>query len=242
MIFLFTDFSLSGPYVGQMKAVLARRAPGAGVIDLLHDAPAFNPRASAHLLAACVSQSAPGDVFLCVVDPGVGMVRRPVVLEADGRWFVGPDNGLLDVVAGRARSAQWWEITWRPSELSASFHGRDLFAPVAAGLASSTTPADWGRPIDGPTDAQGDDWAALVYVDGFGNAMTGLRAAGVAERATLQVAGRRLRYRRTFGEAAPGEVFWTANSLGLVELAANGASAAATLGLTIGDPVVIADG
>lgn len=242
MIFLFTDFSSAGPYVGQMKAVLARRAPGIRAIDLMHDAPAFNPMASAHLLAACIGGAEPGDVFLCVVDPGVGTERRGVVLEADGRWLVGPDNGLLDVTASRATSAEWWEITWAPTELSASFHGRDLFAPVAAGLASDATPSAWGRQIDAPTDSPGDDWPAVVYVDGFGNAMTGLRAGSVPQAAALDVAGQRMTYRRTFGEAAPGEVFWYVNSLGLVELAANGGNTAKLLGLAIGDPVAIVNG
>src|SRR5688572_23638495 len=102
MIALFTDFGVNGPYVGQMKAVLARAAPGVAVIDLLHDAPAFNPRASAYLLAALAREFAEGAVLLCVVDPGVGTTRRPLVARLDGRWFVGPDNGLFNVAAAHA--------------------------------------------------------------------------------------------------------------------------------------------
>src|SRR5690348_15322031 len=140
MIVLFTDFGATGPYVGQVKAVLAREAPQQPVIDLLHQAPAMNPRASAYLLAS-LAPSIKGDAaFVCVVDPGVGTARRALALRADGRWFVGPDNGLLDVVARRARETEWWEIAWRPQDLSATFHGRDLFAPVAARLARGETP------------------------------------------------------------------------------------------------------
>ena len=98
MIVLFTDFGLSGPYVGQMKAVLHREAPGVAVVDLFADAPAFDPRRSAYLLAAYATEFPPPTVVLAVVDPGVGGERRPVVVEADGRRFVGSDNGLFELV------------------------------------------------------------------------------------------------------------------------------------------------
>jgi S-adenosylmethionine hydrolase len=100
-IFLFTDFGAADIYVGQVKAVLAREAPANAIIDLLHEAPAFNVRAGAHLLAALASQIPAGSVTLAVVDPGVGGDRAAVALEVDGRWFVGPDNGLMSG-AGRA--------------------------------------------------------------------------------------------------------------------------------------------
>ena len=140
MIVLFTDFG-RGPYLGQMHAVLTRLAPEIPVVELFSDAPAFDAKASAYLLAAYAEVFAKGDVFICVVDPGVGGPRAPLVVEAGGRWYVGPDNGLLAMVARRAQATgapQAWEITWRPERLSASFHGRDLFAPVAAELARGT--------------------------------------------------------------------------------------------------------
>ena len=128
MIVLFTDFGLSGPYTGQVKSVLYRAAPGVPVVDLFADAPAFRPRAAAYLLAAYVDEFPPGTVFLCVVDPGVGTEQRqPVVVEAGRRWFVGPDNGLFNVVVKRAGSATRWPVAWRPRRLSNTFHGRDLF-------------------------------------------------------------------------------------------------------------------
>ena len=102
MIVLFTDFGAAGPYVGQMRAVLAREAPGVPVIELFNDAPAFDAMSSAYLLAAYVGEFAPGSVFLCVVDPGVGGAREAVALAADGRWYVAPDNGLRAFVARRA--------------------------------------------------------------------------------------------------------------------------------------------
>jgi len=136
MIALFTDFGLHGPYTGQMKAVLHQMAPGVPVIDLFANAPVGNPKPSAYLLAAYVTWFPAGTVFLCVVDPGVGGSRPAITLEADERWYVGPGNGLFELVRRRARNARSWDIAWRPERLSASFHGRDLFAPVAASLAS----------------------------------------------------------------------------------------------------------
>ena len=107
MIVLFTDFGLHGPYTGQMKAVLHQMAPGIPVIDLFADAPVGNPKASAYLLAAYAAWFPAGTVFLCVIDPGVGGTRPAIILEADGRWYVGPGNGLFELVQRRAtRDAQ----------------------------------------------------------------------------------------------------------------------------------------
>src|SRR5215475_5546247 len=137
MIVLFTDFGTDDIYVAQVKAALMQHAdPGTPILDLLHAAPNFDARAGAHLLAALQASFPVGSVFLAVIDPGVGGARDAVVLEADGKAYVGPDNGLLSVVAARAAKARTWRITWRPPATSASFHGRDLFAPIAAWIAA----------------------------------------------------------------------------------------------------------
>jgi S-adenosylmethionine hydrolase len=240
MIALFTDFSLAGPYTGQVKAVLQRDAPGQFVIDLFCDAPTGNPKAAAYLLAAYSAWFDERTTFLCVVDPGVGGVRPPLVVEADGRFFVGPGNGLFEIVIRRARQAKVWEITWRPPQLSATFHGRDLFAPVAARIACGEAPPGEGRDLawerrpDWP-----DDLAEIVYVDHFGNAMTGLRAANLGHGVRLSVAGRLLNRASTFGDAAPGDAFWYENSNGLAEVAVNQGRADRALGLAIGSVVTI---
>jgi S-adenosyl-L-methionine hydrolase (adenosine-forming) len=145
MIALFTDFGLHGPYTGQMKAVLHQMAPGVPVIDLFADAPAGNPKAAAYLLAAYAAWFPTGTIFLCVVDPGVGGERPPLIIEADERWYVGPGNGLFELVQRRANAVRRWDITWQPERLSASFHGRDLFAPVAAMLACRAAPPGRAR-------------------------------------------------------------------------------------------------
>lgn len=262
MIFLFTDFGASGPYVGQMRAVLAANAPGVPAVELLSDAPAFDPRAAGHLLAALAegvlaAVRAPGPpgpaarpptaaegavfrpVLLCVVDPGVGTERRPLAVLADGAWYVGPDNGLFEPVLRRAARAEAWEIAWRPAALSASFHGRDLFAPVAASLALGNPPP--GAPVE---PLRRPDWpdeaAEVIYVDPYGNAMTGLRAALLPADAVLEAGGRRLARARTFGDVPPGEAFWYANSCGLAEVAVNRGRADQVLGLEVGTPVRVA--
>jgi S-adenosylmethionine hydrolase len=240
MIFLFTDFGAGGLYVGQVKAVLQQHAPRAPVIDLLHDAPAFNVKAGAHLLAALAARLPKGSVTLAVVDPGVGGSREPVAVLADGRWFVGPDNGLISVAAARAKKCEAYSIGWRPKELSASFHGRDLFAPVAAMLARGNRKMPKLKKAALAVSFGPDDIAEVIYVDHFGSLVTGLRAAAVPQSRKLVINGRDIPYARVFSEARQGELFWHENSLGLVELAANSASAQQVLGLKVGDAVGIA--
>jgi S-adenosylmethionine hydrolase len=240
MIVLFTDFGWQGPYVGQMKAVLAQRASDQVVTDLMHDAPVFNSRAAAYLLASLVYSFPKDTVFLSVVDPGVGTdKRRPCVLQADGRWYVGPDNGLFNIIAKQATEYKAWVIDWQPESLSDSFHGRDLFAPVAAQLAAGQLPAMTEtslaqNPQDWPADL-----AEIIYLDAFGNAMTGLGGDRISKDAALVINNTRLKYSRVFAEAGKGEPFWYVNSNGLVEIAMNQADAAQALGLEIGTSLQI---
>jgi hypothetical protein len=240
MIVLFTDFGLEGPYTGQVKAVLYRTAPEVPVVDLFADAPTGKPKPAAYLLAAYGVWFPPGAVLLAVVDPGVGGPRAPVIVEAEGRWYVGPDNGLFELVTRRAGTARTWEVLWRPETLSASFHGRDLFAPVAGWLARGERPAheprapEIGRHADWP-----DDLPEIVYVDRYGNAMTGLRGNLVPNGARLAVSGRALTRARTFSDVPPGEPFWYENSNGLAEIAVNAGRAADALQLVIGSPIAV---
>jgi hypothetical protein len=238
-IVLFTDFGAGDLYVGQVKGVLQRLAPPIAVIDLLHDAPAFNVRASAHLLAALVGHFGEDTVFMAVVDPGVGGARNAVVMQADGRWYVGPDNGLLSVVGARAVRGHCGRIIWQPEQLSASFHGRDLFAPVAATLAAQGgLPKTWFEHSSAlEVEFGSDDLPEIIYIDHYGNAHTGIRASGIPREAQLAFGELRLPFVRTFSEAAENAAFWYENSQGLVEIAVNSGSAARQLGLKIGDRV-----
>lgn len=241
LIALFTDFGLEGPYTGQVKAVLHRTAPGIPVVDLFADLPAARPQPAAYLLAAYSVWFAPGTVIVAVVDPGVGGERAAVVVEAEERWFVGPDNGLFELVARRAGRVRSWEISApQQTTISASFHGRDLFAPVAGQLARGEPPLGRALPhgIDRRPDWP-DDLAEIVYIDRFGNAMTGLRAALVPGRARLAAGGRTLARRRVFSDVPAGDAFWYENSNGLAEIAVNSGRADTALGLAIGTPVTI---
>jgi S-adenosylmethionine hydrolase len=240
MIVLFTDFGLAGPYTGQMKAVLQQRAPGVPVVDLFADAPMQNPKAAAYLLAAYAAWFPAGSAFLCVVDPGVGGERSPVMVKADGRWFVGPGNGLFEIAMRRATAMEAWEIAWQPTHLSASFHGRDLFAPVAAMIAKDEAVERKAiedarlRKPDWP-----DDLLEIVYVDHYGNAMSGARASVMHRDATLNVNGKPIASARTFGDMPKGAPFWYENSNGLLEIAVNQGRADRVLGASIGTAVTV---
>lgn len=241
MIVLFTDFGADDIYVGQVKAVLAQLAPpGTPIHDLLHQVPNFDAKAGAHLLAALQACFPSGSVFVAVIDPGVGSVRDPVVLESDGKGYVGPDNGLLSVVAARARKARTWRITWRPKALSASFHGRDLFAPVAAWIAAGSLAKDKLEETPGLKVQVGpDDLAEVIYIDHYGNVLTGLRGGNVPHSARIEAGGHKLAYARVFTEAPAGSAFWYEDSIGLVEIAVNGGSAAELIGMHVGDPITV---
>ena len=240
MLMLVTDYGWADAYVGQLKCVLHRDAPGIPVVDLLHAVPDFNAHAGAHLLDAFAPPQ--DSVVLAVVDPGVGGPREPVALLADGIWYVGPDNGLLSICAQRARTAQAYRIVWRPEVLSDSFHGRDLFAPIAARLArgEAAIMIDQGSLL--AIEAlqvvfEAADLPRVIYIDHYGNAWTGLRGALWDAQDRLRVKEHALPWKRTFMEAGKGEVFWHVNANGRVEIAANRASAAAILGLQVGDRV-----
>ena len=238
MIVLFTDFGAADIYVGQIKAVFAQYAPIVPVIDLLHNAPDFDIESSAHLLAALHTKFVPGSVFFCVIDPGVGGARHAVVMVADGYWFIGPDNGLLSVIVARSQAVLCWRITWRPEQLSSSFHGRDLFAPIAAWIALGQFPAEKLSAIDAlQVQTKGADISRIIYIDHYGNCLTGLRRSNVNGSIVLYLAEMPIQCRKTFCEAKPGDAFWFENSVGLVEIAINLGNAAQVLGLKIGDAI-----
>ena len=219
------------------------RAPNIPVIDLFADLPLGNPRAAAYLLAAYTSHLPTSCVLVCLVDPGVGSSRRALVLKLDEHWYVGPDNGLFEMVIRRGQAApEVYEITWCPAHLSASFHGRDVFAPIAARIALGENPKD--NPDFRHVDLESvrrtdwpDDLPEIVYLDHFGNAITGLRADFLSCQAGLHIDSYRALRAMTFSSVSPGEVFCYENSNGLMEIAINQGSAEAKLGLRVGDTV-----
>jgi len=238
-IILFTDFGPSGPYIGQMESVLRLTAPNVPVINLLSNAPTADPRLSSYLLAALRYSFPVGSIFLAVVDPGVGGERKAVVLQADGQIFVGPDNDLLNTVAVQSKKMKWSEIIWRPEHCSMSFHGRDLFAPIAAKLANNETESLL-RPFErNDLSAWPEDLAEVIYFDHYGNAMTGLRYCEAFSGKTLTVNGITIKQAGTFSDVEAQQAFWYKNSSGLVEIAVNKGRAEQQLGLKLGMEVFI---
>lgn len=234
-LMLFTDFGAADLYVGQVEAVLDRYAPGVRVINLLNEAPCFNVKASAHLLAALSKQVPRGHVFLALVDPGVGGVRDGIVVRVDGRSYVGPDNGLLSVLWARGTVKSAWRITEWAAGAAVSFHGRDVFAPVAAAVVTGEFPNENVKQIPAPKELlPGDDLAELIYVDHYGNAFTGLRGDGLPTDRRLRIRRMEIAHARVFADAPAGQAFWYVNSIGLVEIAMPGSSAAKMLGLRVG--------
>ena len=225
MIVLFTDFGLEGPYTGQVKAVLHRTAPGrSGHRSVCRCCP--RETQAGGLSAGRIRRVVPaGTVLLAVVDPGVGSARAAVIVEADGRWYVGPDNGLFELVLRRAGSSpKLGDPRAPPEAMSASFHGRDLFAP-AAGAARPRRNARRPRPArqaSAGTPTGRTICREIVYIDRYGNAMTGLRAALLpTERASRRRRAACCGARGPSRTSRQGEAFWYENSNGLAEIAVN---------------------
>ncbi len=239
-IALLTDFGLTDPYVGVMKGVVAGLAPGVPILDVTHGVPPQDVRVGALLLDAAWPYFPAGTVFVGVVDPGVGGARRPIVARAAGRLFVGPDNGLF----GLLPDPEVREITapWGLPARSRTFHGRDLFAPVAARLAVGAPFEDVGPRVTDAVpmalpEARGGV-GEVLYVDRYGNAVTNL--AGV-ERGVLVVGGTRAPVVRTYGEGARGAPIALTGSTGRLEVAIRDGDAARTLGIGPGSVVTWED-
>jgi S-adenosylmethionine hydrolase len=251
---LTTDFGAGSGYPAQVKAVLLSALPDARLVDVSHEVPPQDVLAGALLLEACLPWFPAEAIHLAVVDPGVGTARRALcVRDGAGRTFVAPDNGLLTPFLGEGARA-WLIEPGRavPPPRSATFHGRDLFAPAAAFLGKGGEPAALGATVADPVRlplpaarrragaVEGETLAA----DGFGNLVTSIREEdlGGAAPAGAEVAGRAARWVRTYGEASPGELLALVGSAGRVEIAIRQGSAEAALGRTRGLPVTLSFG
>jgi S-adenosyl-L-methionine hydrolase (adenosine-forming) len=241
MIAIFSDFGSHDIYLGQIKAALNSYAPNVPVVDLINDLPVFNVCAAAHLLAALAHQCAANTVFLSVVDPQVGSERRAVAVKSDDRWFVGPDNGLLSIVANRSSDSEVWQILWQPQTLSRSFHGRDLFAPVAAQIATANISYDKLKRVSNlEINFDSGSLNEIIYIDHYGNAISGLTCGTITHDMKIIVAKRVIDYAAVFSQVGRGDLFWYENSIGLIEIAANQANAAKLLDLVVGQSIAIA--
>lgn len=249
-IFFLTDFGTSDPFVGVMKAVAIGLGAHGPLVDLSHDVPPQDILVAA-LMLEDVLPWLPDDAVVCaVVDPGVGTGRRPLAVKAAGRYYIAPDNGLLEPVY---TMADWEarEITAaRPINpgRSATFHGRDVFAPAAALLAlDEAIFPRLGNPIHDPVrgapprprETTSAIEGVVLHFDRFGNAITSLRGLDLADRrGTFEVAGQELGpLRRTYGEVSPGAFLVYTASNGRIEIAVRGGNARETLGISRGDTV-----
>ena len=258
-ITFLSDYGLRDEFVGVVHAVIAHECRDARVIDLSHGVPRQSVLAGALMLARALPYAPPG-VHLAVVDPEVGARRRAIALRAadEERLLVGPDNGLLMPAAERfggvVEAVEISVSPWRLEPVSATFHGRDLFAPVAARLAGGEALADAGTPLD-PAElvplelprprTDGDALVAhVLVVDGFGNVQLDAEPAHLAGRLghTVEIGdGRAARYLRTFADAEPGELLLYEDAAGMLALAVNGGEAVSELGgLAPGDEVRLA--
>lgn len=263
VVIFLSDYGLSDDFVGVCHAVIAQTSPGARVIDLTHGVPRGDVRAGALILRSTLPYL-PAGVVLAVVDPGVGGERRAVALRArDGRAFVGPDNGLLSLAAAASGGVVAAVDIGRSGvvlePVSATFHGRDIFAPVAAGLATGAALGDVGEAIDPaglvvielprPEVSDGALVAHAIYVDGFGNVQLDAggdeaRRSGLSpgRRVELELVGGRVAgawYGRTFADVGAGELIMYEDSYARLAVAVNRGSAAARLGLAVDDELRI---
>ena len=244
IITLTTDFGLRDPYVGIMKGVILGIAPEACLVDISHDVGPHDVAEGAFALASAFRYFPPGTVHLAIVDPGVGSERRPIA-ACDGRhMFVGPDNGLFSLcVDENAKMHHITNETHFLTPVSETFHGRDIFAPVAARLASGMALEAVGPPIRDFLQLTIGDSPSVLYVDQFGNIVTSLRADDLSQKSALRISGTRIgSLCRTYAEGRPGELFMVVGSSGFIEVAMNRGSAAKRLEVTRGSEFEVETG
>jgi S-adenosylmethionine hydrolase len=248
LITLLTDFGTDDAYVGQVKGAILKVAPTATLVDLTHSVPAQDVQAGAFVLWSAVESFPAGTIHLAVVDPGVGSRRRAIGLRAGrGDYFVGPDNGLLSPAVDRLGGCvEAVELTnaeyWRPN-VSTTFHGRDVFGPVAGHLANGLPLTHFGRPITDPRrlalpEPRGHN-GEVLHIDTYGNLITNLPGSGLPAHFRVRITERVVPSATYYEQVAQGALVALIGSSGLLEISARNASAAALIGARRGTPVSI---
>jgi len=234
-ITLLTDFGTADYFVGAMKGVILSINPQAVIADITHEIPAQDVAAGAFTLLAAYDTFPADTVHVAVVDPGVGSARRPIVVSAGEYLFVGPDNGTFTYIFDRDPAFEAFHITqtkYFRQPVSNTFHGRDIFAPVAAALSTGVNPTSLGPPISDPIRLSPPAEPQIIHVDRFGNLITNITRDTFKDGASLAVNGRVISVFRSFfgenvGEANEPFAIW--GSAGFLEIAVNGGSAAELL-------------
>ena len=260
VITLTTDFGYRDPFVGVMKGQILLRFADAKVIDLTHEILVHWPAEAGFWLSHSYRYFPRGSVHLAVVDPGVGTQRDIIIVEGDGHIFIAPDNGLLAPVSTRIGAARIHRLDMTHlSHMgivapSATFHGRDIFAPLAAEIAAGRCrPASLGPEthdivpawVDEPEVAVDHVSGVVITVDHFGNLITNIEAGSLARlghQPVVRTGAHQFELRRTYGDKQPGEYLALINAFGVVEIARAEQSAAAGLGLGRGAPVMVVGG
>ncbi len=245
IITLTTDFGLRDPSVGSVKGVILSIHPDAVLVDLTHDLPRHAIASASYVLNMAATYFPAGSIHLAVVDPGVGSARRPLICSAGGRWYVGPDNGVFAEVRRGDPSSECHEIAdlrfgLKPPRSSPTFQGRDVFAPAAAWLARGTPPGAFGPRVTDPVGpASSARQGEIVWIDRFGNLISGIAPDAGVEGFVVSVAGREIPFVTHYAEGPPDAPAALVNSDGLVEVFVNRGDAAALLGASIGSPVAL---
>ncbi|MBI2229894.1 MAG: SAM-dependent chlorinase/fluorinase [Deltaproteobacteria bacterium] len=255
LITLTTDFGYRDPFVGIMKGVIAGINPNARVIDLSHDIPPQDIMAGALMLRHSAPYFPRGTIHVVVIDPGVGSARRPLLIEGNGNYFVGPDNGVLSLALEGQQPQRIIHLsnsTYHLQPASATFHGRDIFAPVAAHLSLGIHAAAFGDPVESffrltlpaPLRAARCIKGEIIYIDGFGNLFTNISQRDLTEAAADRLAislrdGVIRGLAASYAAAAEGELVALVNSWGLLEIALYKGSARWRTGAEIGDKIEV---
>ena len=259
VITITTDFGHKGPFVAVMKGVIITRFPGANVIDLAHDIPPQWPPEAGFWVSRSYQYFPTGTVHLAIVDPGVGTEREILMVEQDGHYFLAPDNGLLGRLLDQTDKPLAYHLdTMSLAKLSienpsTTFHGRDIFAPIAAEIAAGRiTFAEIGRPtrewipswVDEPAITVGKVSGVIVTVDAFGNLISNIDQKYIETLAepVAHIAGHDIRMASTYGRVQPGEYLALINSFGVLEVAKAEGSAAEGLSTDRGAPISITNG
>lgn len=260
VITLTTDYGTSDHLIGTMKGVILRILPGAVIVDINHHVTPFDLLDGALTIGRCYDYFPSRTIHVVVVDPGVGTERCPILVSGEHHYFVAPDNGVLSMVYEREPRVSVRHITashYFLNPVGNTFHGRDIFAPVAAWLGKTGQTEAFGDeisdyvrfPLPRPKREKGTIKGVVLQVDSFGNLMTNLRAEDLPPaaltdgRIDLQVSGQRVeQFAQTFAHGAPGQPIALLGSSGFLEVAVNRGNAAQLLGIGRGAEVTLRDG
>ena len=259
VITLTTDFGHKGPFAAVMRGVILTRNPAAQIIDLAHDIPPQWPPEAGFWISRAYRYFPRGTIHMAIVDPGVGTEREILIVEHDGHVFMAPDNGLLAPLLDHAERAAVWQLDMERLESlhlakpSDTFHGRDIFAPVAAELAAGRlSVAAIGRSVNTWTPGWLDDpqvsankvTGTIITIDTFGNLISNIDQSLIKDyrEPVAHIAGHQVPMLTTYGRAKPGDLLALVNSFGVVEIARSEGSAAEGIGSDRGAPLVMMDG